>query len=170
MANNVNRYPRNAESRIDPQRRGATRLQLRAVRPATIGLRYALFALVATGINIGVQRLSLLLYEGRFSLYVAMILGTGAGLAVKYVLDKRFIFYYKPSSMRDDAFRFFLYGLMGVVTTLIFWAFELAFNSIFKHPSAKFAGAVIGLTIGYSIKYLLDRKFVFGFRARNPSG
>jgi putative flippase GtrA len=132
----------------------------------TIGMRYALFALIATGINIGVQRLSHVIYEGRFSLYVAMFLGTIAGLAVKYVLDKRYIFFYKAKSIKDDAFRFILYGLMGVVTTFVFWGFELAFDALFRHPSAKYAGAVIGLTIGYLIKFLLDRKFVF----KNPAG
>lgn len=126
-----------------------------------IGIRYALFALIATGINIGVQRLSHVVYEGRFSLYIAMFLGTIAGLAVKYVLDKRYIFYYKAKSIKDDAFRFILYSIMGVVTTLVFWGFELAFNALFQHPSAKYAGAVTGLAIGYAIKFLLDRKFVF---------
>ena len=138
-----------------------------SVKPVALGLRYALFALIATGINIGFQRLSLLLYEGRFSLYLAMFIGTIAGLAVKYILDKRYIFFYKTSSIKDDAIRFILYGLMGVVTTLIFWGFELAFNALFQHPSAKFAGAVIGLAIGYSVKYLLDRKFVFANSAGN---
>ena len=50
---------------------------------------------------------------------------------------------------------------MGVFTTLIFWGTELGFNAVFASGKAKYVGAVIGLTVGYVIKYFLDRKFVF---------
>jgi len=50
---------------------------------------------------------------------------------------------------------------MGVFTTAIFWSFELIFDSIFNHQYAKYLGALIGLTIGYIIKYNLDKRFVF---------
>ena len=50
---------------------------------------------------------------------------------------------------------------MGVFTTLIFWGFEITFDYIFNNENAKYAGAVIGLSIGYIVKYLLDKKFVF---------
>ena len=50
---------------------------------------------------------------------------------------------------------------MGVFTTLIFWGFEILFDKLFEHELSKYAGAVIGLSIGYIVKYNLDKKFVF---------
>ena len=54
-----------------------------------------------------------------------------------------------------------LYSCMGVFTTVIFWGTETGFNAVFESSNAKYIGAVIGLTIGYIMKYFLDRKFVF---------
>jgi putative flippase GtrA len=44
-----------------------------------------------------------------------------------------------------------------VITTFVFWGFDYLFNSI----PMRYLGAVIGLSIGYIIKYQLDKKFVF---------
>lgn len=88
-------------------------------------------------------------------------MGTLAGLIVKYILDKRFIFYHTPKDKKDDAKKFVLYSLMGVFTTTIFWGTEIAFDALSQDPNAKYLGAIIGLGIGYIIKYFLDKKFVF---------
>ncbi|QEH07273.1 hypothetical protein SMN_2517 [Sulfurospirillum multivorans] len=90
-----------------------------------------------------------------------MFLGTFAGLLSKYILDKRYIFYHKPKNKKDDGKKFVLYSLMGVCTTFIFWGFEMGFYIVFKYENAKYFGAVLGLSIGYMIKYFLDKKFVF---------
>ncbi len=50
---------------------------------------------------------------------------------------------------------------MGVFTTFIFWGFEIGFDVIFENQNAKYAGALLGLGIGYIVKYFLDKKFVF---------
>jgi len=124
-------------------------------------LRYALFALLSTIVNIGFQYLSFLIYEGFLSLYLAMFVGTLAGLVLKYILDKKYIFFHTPKSKKDDGKKFMLYSLMGVFTTFIFWGFEIAFDYIYESEGAKYIGAVIGLTIGYVVKYFLDKRFVF---------
>ena len=125
-------------------------------------VNYSLFALLATAINIGLQWLSFLFYDGPSAIYIAMFWGTAGGLLVKYVLDKLYIFDYKASSRKDDLRTFFLYSCMGVVTTGIFWGTELLFDAVFyRFDEAKYLGAVIGLTIGYISKYFLDRRFVF---------
>jgi len=125
-------------------------------------LNYALFAFLATSINIGLQRLSFLFYDGSLAIYVAMFLGTAGGLLLKYFLDKLYIFDYKPSSKKDDLRTFLLYSCVGVVTTVIFWGTELLFDAVFhRFGNAKYFGAAIGLTIGYISKYFLDRRFVF---------
>ena len=90
-----------------------------------------------------------------------MFTGTLSGLVVKYVLDKKLIFYHVVENKKDDAKKFALYSLMGVFTTIIFWGTEIAFDARSQNPNAKYLGAVIGLSIGYIIKYFLDKKFVF---------
>ncbi|MBF0334916.1 MAG: GtrA family protein [Alphaproteobacteria bacterium] len=125
----------------------------------TLALRYALFAALATAANVGVQAASLEIYDGTRALALAMVLGTGVGLAVKYLLDKRWIFFDRKTSMSHDGRQFGLYTGMGVVTTAVFWLTELAFDAM--SPDLRFVGAAIGLAIGYQIKYHLDRRFVF---------
>lgn len=127
----------------------------------TIAIKYALLAILATAINIGAQYTSLNIYSGQYSLYAAMFWGTLAGLIVKYILDKKYIFQFKTKTIKEDSFKFVLYSLMGVLTTIIFWGFELAFNSLLSFESAKYFGAIIGLSIGYMTKYQLDKKYVF---------
>jgi len=124
-------------------------------------LKYALFALLSTIVNIASQYLSFIVYDGFLSLYIAMFVGTLAGLVLKYILDKKYIFFHTPKSKKDDASKFMLYSLMGVFTTFIFWGFEIGFDYIYESESAKYIGAVIGLAIGYIVKYFLDKRFVF---------
>jgi putative flippase GtrA len=83
------------------------------------------------------------------------------GLVVKYVLDKRWIFYDETRGARAQGRQFFLYSLMGVATTAIFWVTETAFWLIWGTDFARETGAVLGLMVGYTTKYLLDRRFVF---------
>jgi putative flippase GtrA len=66
-----------------------------------------------------------------------------------------------PKDKKDDAKKFILYSLMGAFTTIIFWGTEIAFDTLYQDPNAKYVGAVIGLSIGYVIKYFLDKKYVF---------
>lgn len=126
-----------------------------------IAAKYALFAVISTLLNLAAQYLSFWLYSDFGSLYVAMFFGTLAGLLSKYVLDKKFIFYHTPTDRMDDTRKFILYSLMGVFTTIPFFATEMLFDYVFTHEGAKYFGAVIGLTIGYVSKYFLDKRFVF---------
>ena len=122
---------------------------------------YALLALLATICNIGTQDLFLLLYHGPYDILLSVMVGTGAGLIVKYVLDKRYIFRFKADNMAHDGQVFLLYSLMGVLTTFIFWGFEFTFHVLFQTDLMRYTGGVIGLVIGYLAKYELDRRFVF---------
>lgn len=90
-----------------------------------------------------------------------MIFGTGAGLLTKYILDKRYIFSFKAKNLAHESGTFALYMLMGLLTTAFFWAFEFGFHVIFKNSSMRYVGAFIGLSIGYAVKYQLDKRFVF---------
>ena len=124
-------------------------------------LKYSLFALIATIINLFTQFISLAIDSQDFSLYIAMFFGTLTGLIAKYILDKKYIFYYVVKDKKEDSQKFILYSIMGVFTTLIFWGFEIGFDYIFDSEIAKYIGAIIGLSIGYITKYFLDKKFVF---------
>lgn len=130
----------------------------------TLLVRYLLFAALSTAANLIVQ-------EAAFRLspiapfMVALLAGTVAGFAVKYVLDKRWIFADAYESPRDEMRKVSLYGLFSVLTTLIFWGFEIAFWMTFGTTAAKYTGAVIGLSIGYALKYRLDRAYTFRERA-----
>ena len=51
--------------------------------------------------------------------------------------------------------------MMGLATTAIFWSMETVFWIIWETNFMREVGAVIGLAIGYTIKFNLDRRFVF---------
>lgn len=139
-------------------------IKVDAVNPTVLVLRYFGFACLATLANLGAQRLVLALGDGWFLL--AMATGTGVGLVTKYVLDKRWIFYDALRPARDEGRLFTLYTATGVVTTLIFWGSETAFWLLFQTHTLRELGAVLGLTVGYVVKFQLDRRFVF----RKPPG
>jgi putative flippase GtrA len=124
-------------------------------------IKYIIFASIATFCNLLFQYCSFFIYSDFAALYIAIFFGTLAGLVVKYVLDKKFIFYHEVKDKKDDAKKFALYSLMGVFTTVIFWGTEILFDALYIDPNAKYVGAVIGLSIGYVIKYFLDKRYVF---------
>lgn len=131
-----------------------TRLRLAAL--------YVFFAALSTLANIASQWAAASLAAGlRHEIYLSMAVGTVVGLVVKYVLDKRWIFRYATRDGLHDARTFALYTAMGGLTTLIFWGTELAFDYAFDSVAMRYAGAGIGLAIGYIVKYQLDRRFVF---------
>lgn len=122
---------------------------------------YVLFALIATGVNLLVQYPIFELFSGWWVIYLALFLGTLAGLVTKYWLDKRWIFVYTPKSKQDDLSRFGWYSLMGVATTIIFWGTEMAFYHLANFEGAQYVGGALGLAIGYVVKYELDKRYVF---------
>ena len=126
-----------------------------------LAINYAILALIATAANIGAQDFVIRIYSGTFDLLVSLIVGTGVGLVVKYVLDKRYIFLFRARSVAHDTQTFALYTVMGLATTVIFWGFEFGFHLIFETKEMRYLGGVIGLAIGYLTKYHLDKRFVF---------
>lgn len=125
-------------------------------------IRYAGFAGIATLCNLGAQRaVFAVLPDGTARLVAALILGTGVGLVVKYLLDKRWIFFDRARALGTQARRFSLYTLTGVGTTALFWGAESLFWAIWETRQMREVGAILGLTAGYVIKYQLDKRFVF---------
>ncbi len=124
-------------------------------------IRYAFFAVLATVANLVVQRLVFAVIDHEIGFLSALVAGTGVGLVLKYGLDKKWIFFDVAQPLVAETRQFSLYTLTGVGTTLIFWGSEVAFWSIWQTQFMRESGAVLGLTIGYVIKYKLDRRYVF---------
>lgn len=123
--------------------------------------KYVAFAVIATVVNLLVQMLSLRLYFTDYSLLLAMFLGTAIGLVIKFLLDKYYIFDSKKHNAKQNLKEFCFYSITGVLTTLLFWSVEWFFDYYISMNWAKYLGAVVGLTLGYIIKFYLDKKYVF---------
>ena len=133
-----------------------------ADRPGAAGMfvRYVLFAVVATLANLATQEVVIRLAPIA-PLAVSIAAGTVAGFVLKYALDKKWVFDDSYDGHREELQKVTLYGAFSVLTTLVFWGFEVAFWTVWGTDAAKYTGAVIGLTIGYVAKFALDRTFVF---------
>jgi hypothetical protein len=66
-------------------------------------LRYTLFAILTTMANLTAQPAVLSHESSGTGFVVAILLGTVVGLAIKYVLDKRWIFYDLSSSLKSHS-------------------------------------------------------------------
>ncbi|MFV1877614.1 GtrA family protein [Nioella sp.] len=128
---------------------------------ASLALRYALFAVIATVSNLGMQRIVLSFGDSGGVFAMAVAAGTLVGLVVKYVLDKRWIFFDQSTGVKAHSRKFALYTAMGLITTCIFWGSETAFWLIWGTDMMRELGAILGLMVGYVTKYMLDRRFVF---------
>lgn len=125
-----------------------------------IGFRFVAFAGIATLVNLAAQEVCVRAIPAA-PLMISILAGTAAGFLVKYVLDKWYVFYDAYSSAREEARKVTIYALLSVFTTCIFWAVELAAWMIWGTSFAKYSGAVVGLAIGYTVKYFLDLRYVF---------
>lgn len=123
---------------------------------------YALFAMLSIVVNIATQAFVVAILEHRWAIPASVLAGTATGLVTKYILDKRWIFSHVSKDHLHEARTFLLYTLMGVLTTLVFWGTEYLFHLVFQGDAMRYLGGVVGLSIGYAMKYRLDRRFVFG--------
>ena len=128
--------------------------------------KYFTFAIICTGFNLGTQ---LLILEGTYHsqydydnvVMCAMVCGTFIGLVSKFFLDKFYVFMDPKENLNAELGKFVVYSSLGVLTTVIFWTTEWCFYIFWKNPMAVYVGAVVGLTLGYCLKYILDQRFVF---------
>lgn len=130
-------------------------------KAAKIAVLYTLFAVLSTAINIGSQMLSIWIYEGPLSVEISILVGTAMGLPLRYFLEKRYIFNFTSKNLVHDGKLFVFYSAMGVITTLIFWGTEYAFHLVYDTDLMRYLGGIIGLSIGFYVKYQLDKKYVF---------
>jgi putative flippase GtrA len=131
------------------------------LRLQTLVVRYSAFAALATGANLLTQRALLQAGHTAWIFLLAMGGGTLVGLALKFVLDKRWIFQDREGGLKANGRKFSLYTVAGGVTTLIFWGMETAFWMVGRTDVMRELGTVIGLALGYFVKYNLDKRYVF---------
>lgn len=128
--------------------------------PRTVFVRYVAFAVTAGACNLVMQEVWIRLV-GASPVMLSVLFGTAVGFAVKYLLDRNWIFMDGYAGQSEEARKVAVYGLVSVFTTLLFWAVELAFLFASGSAAAKYLGAVIGLAIGNVVKYRLDKQYVF---------
>ena len=133
-----------------------------------LALKYALFASLAMVGNLGVQRFVFSISDSSITYVLAVLCGTVFGLLIKYFLDKNWIFYDFSNGLNEHSRKFTLYVVMGILTTLVFWGVETFFWVTWGTTDMREFGAVIGLIIGYWIKYNLDCRFVFKTNRMGP--
>ena len=122
---------------------------------------YIFFGLISTLINLLSQWVIFTSIKHDSVFEIAVLVGTFMGLIVKYGLDKKWIFNYLSMNLKENTRTFLMYSLMGVFTTMIFWTAEYLFYTFIKFNGSQYVGAFLGLSIGYYLKYLLDKKYVF---------
>ena len=125
-----------------------------------IAAKYFLFALLSTLVNLISQFLTFVILDYEYEIYIAIANGTITGLSVKYLLDKYYIFNLNAREYRSKN-TFVPYILTSVLTTIIFWFTELWFINYIQISYTEYIGAMVGLSIGYTLKYFLDKSFVF---------
>lgn len=135
------------------------------VRRATL---YAVFAVAATIVNFIAQAVTVRIWPFAFGVQAGVVAGTLAGLGVKYLLDKRYIFRFTTQNIGHDGRLFVLYAAMSIVTTAIFWSSEFAGGALSGSETGRYIGGALGLLVGYIAKYQLDRRFVFRTTGRAP--
>lgn len=145
--------------------REAGRLPSMLSKSASVVFLYGLFAAISIAANLGAQKLFLLIYGGKMAVAASVLIGTAVGLVTKFALDKTWIFKYQHRDLSHGFRNFMLYSVMGVVTTAVFWGFEFGAEFIFGTETARFTGGAMGLSIGYIVKYWLDKRFVFAYPA-----
>ena len=122
---------------------------------------YILFAFFATFFNLLTQRLIISFNNSNLFFSIALISGTLVGLIIKFFLDKSYIFFDKKKDFFYVVEKFRFYTIMGIFSTVIFWGTESIFWIIWRKENMRELGAIFGLTIGYILKYRLDKRYVF---------
>ena len=122
---------------------------------------FIFFAMVSTLFNLLTQRLVLSFDQTNLFFFIAISAGTIVGLVIKFFLDKFYIFFDKKNDISYLGKKFGMYTFMGIFSTIIFWGTEFIFWIIWRQENMREIGAILGLTMGYIIKYRLDKKYVF---------
>lgn len=110
------------------------------------------------------------LYSGMHSGEIPISVGTLICLPINYVLKKRHIFEFSTDNFAPNSRLFFRHAFMGIFTTALFRVIAYVFHWVFGTDSMRYLGGTLGLTLGYFIKYRLDKRFVFVAKSTETAG
>lgn len=130
-------------------------------KSSEIVIKYIFFSIISSFINIASQFIFLLFYTSYLNIELSILFGTIMGMPPRYVLEKKYIFYFRANNLKHDGRIFVIYIFFSGITTLLFWAIEYLFHIVFMDDILRYIGGLIGLMIGFYIKYRLDKKYVF---------
>lgn len=149
-------------------------------------LIYMIFAAISIILNIGSQYILRVILQSlipRFAnekllsfeywFLISLGFGTVIGFLFKFVVDKFVVFEEKltddkMADLQRTTKQITLYFSFAIFTTMIFWGFEFSFKIAFT-GNWYLVGGLIGLIIGYTVKFLLDRRFVFNSISQKKS-
>ena len=104
---------------------------------------------------------------------IALGFGTVIGFLFKFIVDKFVVFEEKLSEntkeeLQKTTKQISMYFGFAIFTTIIFWGFEFSFK-FFLPGNWYLFGGFLGLIVGYTVKFLLDSRFVFNrdFKSSN---
>jgi putative flippase GtrA len=112
---------------------------------------YVLYGIIALGAGILYVAVQ---YVLEFDLLYSILAG-GVALTFKKIADQEYGLFF-----RERIKELTLYGFFAIFTTLIFWGVQYSLTLIIGVEYYIIAGA-IGLAIGYTVKFVLDKFYVF---------
>lgn len=135
----------------------------RAGRHGVLGqfVLYAMFSVLTTAINIGTQY-GLTELAGMWYILSGLV-GLTIGYSVKFVLDKYIVFQgggVGGSGGRSAAHQLRLYGLFAVLAIAVNLQVQFVLTDVLGVWYV--FSAIIGLSTGYVLKFVLDKVVVFG--------
>ena len=90
---------------------------------------------------------------------IGSIVAVGITYITKFVLDKFLVFKKTSIELRETSEEFLKYFIFAIFTTIINIGIQFLLTNLIGTPLE--ISMIVALTIGYSIKFLLDRKYVF---------
>jgi len=121
--------------------------------------RYFCVASSSIVLNILIQFLSVQIYRGIFFIELSIIIATLLTMPTRYFIEKNYVFYGLQKS--SDSLSFSMYTFSAIVSTIIFWSIEYSFHLIYYSDLLRYLGGILGLSIGFIIKFFIDKLYIF---------
>lgn len=90
---------------------------------------------------------------------IGSIVAVGVTYIVKFILDKFVVFKKTEVHLKETSQEFFTYFFFAIITTIINIGIQFFLTNFVGTPLE--ISMIVALSIGYCIKFLFDRKYVF---------
>lgn len=95
------------------------------------------------------------------SFWSSYSVGLFVGFVLKYLLDKKYVFNDGYENRNAETRKAGLYAFMSILCTILSVCITGSFKIVFGVQLAKKVGWFLGLILGYTAKFFLDKKYVF---------